>query len=123
MLRRPPRSTRTYTLFPYTTLFRSALFRKPIEGRISDNLRRWGTGALRRPSRDNPLVDVLASQRTPTVERQIAGHPTLKRSEEHTSEIQSLMRITYAVFCLTTQHQYHHRCRYYQHTATIYPSP
>src|SRR3546814_12629351 len=75
MIRRPPRSTRTDTLFPYTTLFRSDnAWRMPI-GRPC-----YG-GAVTRPS--------------PT----IATHaPT--RSEEHTSELQSLMRISYAVFCL-----------------------
>src|SRR3546814_1135381 len=72
MIRRPPRSTRTYTLFPYTTLFRS---RAPAH---RDDIRaRPGTG---RPS--------LRYWRRPDI-----------RSEEHTSELQSLMRISYAVFC------------------------
>src|SRR3546814_1353791 len=76
MIRRPPRSTRTDTLFPYTTLFRSRLFRHPLSG----SLRRQRTGPdrLRDPCRGMRPV----------------------RSEEHTSELQSLMRISYAVFCL-----------------------
>src|SRR3546814_2288728 len=72
MIRRPPRSTRTDTLFPYTTLFRSS--------------RRRGT----------------RSGQSPQLPEQ-SGRPhfgVLSRSEEHTSELQSLMRISYAVFCL-----------------------
>src|SRR3546814_1651656 len=83
MIRRPPRSTRTDTLFPYTTLFRSPVphvrglcRRAGLEGR-SDGRQR------QRPRR------VQGSDR-----------PDRRRSEEHTSELQSLMRISYAVFCL-----------------------
>src|SRR3546814_6106523 len=71
MIRRPPRSTPTDTLFPYTTLFRS-----PGCRRVAPRLRSFP-----------------AQRRTPN-----AG--TARRSEEHTSELQSLMRISYAVFCL-----------------------
>src|SRR3546814_7300976 len=77
MRRRPPRSTRTDTLFPYTTLFRSLSY---IAGAHHDHP---GT-----PRSRNPLVIVMG-------ERGVPG-----RSEEHTSELQSLMRISYAVFCL-----------------------
>src|SRR3546814_4685420 len=70
MIRRPPRSTRTDTLFPYTTLFRSVAH--------AAELARNGRGAK-----------VQVSRRRATT-----------RSEEHTSELQSLMRISYAVFCL-----------------------
>src|SRR3546814_8610875 len=78
MIRRPPRSTRTDTLFPYTTLFRSERRRlRPPDGRQA---RPAGT----RPPRHG---------RPP-------GRQRLHRSEEHTSELQSLMRISYAVFCL-----------------------
>src|SRR3546814_6315432 len=106
MIRRPPRSTRTDTLFPYTTLFRSrhrahqqgvdvdrerlheALLRRMLHlGRRG----RVRTGAL--PG----LVGVDAALDTP-LHRQ-AEHRA-ERSEEHTSELQSLMRISYAVFCL-----------------------
>src|SRR3546814_7204608 len=69
MIRRPPRSTRTDTLFPYTTLFRSVLLNR------------------------SPTLPLRVDQ--PAVTRII-----LLRSEEHTSELQSLMRISYAVFCL-----------------------
>src|SRR3546814_8878557 len=84
MIRRPPRSTRTDTLFPYTTLFRSRPgrppHRRPVQG---------GVPALPRAERPGPAV------------RHDLGHrPAVHRSEEHTSELQSLMRISYAVFCL-----------------------
>src|SRR3546814_2347521 len=82
MIRRPPRSTRTDTLFPYTTLFRSAR-RVADHRRRADPPRRAGGGVrLHR-----------------TEARRIRQHRRL-RSEEHTSELQSLMRISYAVFCL-----------------------
>src|SRR3546814_4481217 len=83
MIRRPPRSTRTDTLFPYTTLFRSAL-----------------PGCTpRRTMTDRP--DSVPPQHQP---RQ-PGH---ERSEEHTSELQSLMRISYAVFCLKKKKHKNH---------------
>src|SRR3546814_4678469 len=72
MIRRPPRSTRTDTLFPYTTLFRSRLI---------------GRQSLR-PERDRACAPDQARKQEQ------------RRSEEHTSELQSLMRISYAVFCL-----------------------
>src|SRR3546814_15390533 len=79
MIRRPPRSTRTDTLFPYTTLFRS-----PARGtlRTPGRRRRAGAGCAHQPSCLRP------------------GNRPGDRSEEHTSELQSLMRISYAVFCL-----------------------
>src|SRR3546814_3194435 len=90
MIRRPPRSTRTDTLFPYTTLFRSS--RSPS--------RRRSTADRRRP-------DWRAPAPPPTAPRSAGGCSSLRecarsggRSEEHTSELQSLMRISYAVFCL-----------------------
>src|SRR3546814_3935075 len=78
MIRRPPRSTRTDTLFPYTTLFRSVW---SVKVRASDTVTvcRW-------------LTCFAAPAPAPT-------HDCI-RSEEHTSELQSLMRISYAVFCL-----------------------
>jgi site-specific DNA-methyltransferase (adenine-specific) len=54
------------------------LFRKPLDGRVRDNLNKWGTGALRRPSRDQPFGDVIRSSPTPTAERRLAPHPSLK---------------------------------------------
>src|SRR3546814_1987020 len=95
MLRRPPRSTRTDTLFPYTTLFRSALYASTYAPKA---YRQW----LAR--RIGPLLAKhgLSRQRLkplPTSPRQPAALVPA-RSEEHTSELQSLMRISYAVFCL-----------------------
>jgi site-specific DNA-methyltransferase (adenine-specific) len=54
------------------------LFRKPCEGRVQDNLRKWGTGALRRPSMDEPFKDIIDSPPARGVERRIAPHPSLK---------------------------------------------
>src|SRR3546814_2446685 len=95
MIRRPPRSTRTDTLFPYTTLFRSAVGRTDIDpvdiGRhrcfLSDGVVDGADAADKRSDRCRLIGDRKA--------RRNRG-----RSEEHTSELQSLMRISYAVFCL-----------------------
>src|SRR3546814_3100842 len=87
MIRRPPRSTRTDTLFPYTTLFRSA--------RRDPRLRREGDRGAASGSR--PQLGRPAS-RGARRKRRCRTLPF--RSEEHTSELQSLMRISYAVFCL-----------------------
>ena len=54
------------------------LFRKPLEGRVQDNLRKWRTGGLRRDSPDRPFTDVIPSERTPQKERDIVNHPSLK---------------------------------------------
>ena len=54
------------------------VYRKPIEGRVQDNLRRWGTGGFRRPSQDKPFGDVIASSPTRKTERDLAPHPSLK---------------------------------------------
>src|SRR3546814_10091887 len=100
MIRRPPRSTRTDTLFPYTTLFRSnRLLRQPF-------LDLAGHGGSRRAPGDRPRGRYgrrLGLSRTARAHRPpCRGHrlPPPLRSEEHTSELQSLMRISYAVFCL-----------------------
>src|SRR3546814_1323884 len=92
MERRPPRSTRTDTLFPYTPLFRSCYGssdRRPV----------WARGAylFRRKLRVRHAAD-------DSLVRQSAE----LRSEEHTSELQSLMRISYAVFCLKQKKNTHH---------------
>src|SRR3546814_3231437 len=94
-MRRPPRSTRTDTLFPYTALFRSARRQDRRHGVL---LRRW-RHALR------PTLGQRRELRQPALRALLLpGHrPLLRaptRSEEHTSELQSLMRISYAVFCL-----------------------
>src|SRR3546814_17270170 len=83
MIRRPPRSTRTDTLFPYTTLFRSA-----VDGNVMRVLTRYFN-----------MTDDISKPKTVQMLRQMALS-ILPRSEEHTSELQSLMRISYAVFCL-----------------------
>ena len=54
------------------------VFRKPLDGRVQDNLRRWGTGGLRRFSDERPFTDVIPSERTPRRERAIIDHPSLK---------------------------------------------
>src|SRR3546814_953420 len=97
MIRRPPRSTRTDTLFPYTTLFRSILEVANRAGDAEDAVERTPRDAQRASRR---LRD-RAQRRKPRGVRREGGddHPSL-RSEEHTSELQSLMRISYAVFCL-----------------------
>src|SRR3546814_9605878 len=105
MIRRPPRSTRTDTLFPYTTLFRSVLGQhlKDVLGQtvVVEN-RPGGSGniAYTQVARAEPDGYTLLF----SYEGFHTGSPALStnqgRSEEHTSELQSLMRISYAVFCL-----------------------
>src|SRR3546814_8517745 len=98
MIRRPPRSTRTDTLFPYTTLFRSW----PLDRR-TDN-QRISNAADRHPfqSRAGEADEHLPPARMPDgmIRHRDGGRDRAGRSEEHTSELQSLMRISYAVFCL-----------------------
>src|SRR3546814_1823241 len=91
MIRRPPRSTRTDTLFPYTTLFRS-IWRSIIPGRgiVPD------ASGVRRKRRSLMFRWALIF----AVIALVAALLGFGRSEEHTSELQSLMRISYAVFCL-----------------------
>src|SRR3546814_8118802 len=129
MIRRPPRSTRTDTLFPYTTLFRSKLYEEGIDDKTGDEeadnrLPKLKTGdpldrdkitpeqhftepppryseaslvrkleelGIGRPSTYAAILEVLRARNYVTMD---------SRSEEHTSELQSLMRISYAVFCL-----------------------
>src|SRR3546814_3184070 len=83
MIRRPPRSTRTDTLFPYTTLFRSVV-----------EQRRAG------PHFGNAVLDADRAKRQAGIHVAVEADHADRRSEEHTSELQSLMRISYAVFCL-----------------------
>src|SRR3546814_4596538 len=103
MIRRPPRSTRTDTLFPYTTLFRS---------RARSARRRTGSARSPRPAPTRP--------RTAPPPRSVR-----RRSEEHTSELQSLMRISYAVFCLNKKNIIKHitsNTTYIQIITTTYSS-
>src|SRR3546814_6646919 len=108
MIRRPPRSTRTDTLFPYTTLFRSLVkSAKPAE---------------------EAALQLVPKGRTHNLEESIEISTKLKstqdsgaepgRSEEHTSELQSLMRISYAVFCLKKKNNTHNYSKYI--TTTTY---
>src|SRR3546814_3462328 len=107
MIRRPPRSTRTDTLFPYTTLFRSYQGNGFVNGGIVIGEREVHLGLV-----EMPVLNIFAEQDhlvPPDASRALKGligsddYTELSfrgRSEEHTSELQSLMRISYAVFCL-----------------------
>src|SRR3546814_6054839 len=91
MRRRPPRSTRTDTLFPYTTLFRSTEFEKATSCKVT--IKTAGTSDEMVALMNEGGFDLVTA----------SGDASLRliaRSEEHTSELQSLMRISYAVFCL-----------------------
>src|SRR3546814_9076126 len=112
MTRRPPRSTRTDTLFPYTTLFRSPDVRKhgypsffllhtghPMEdGSI---VQATGPNSIQR-GLFNPAIKAACRSSSSALAR-CARAGRMMRSEEHTSELQSLMRISYAVFCFKKQ--------------------
>src|SRR3546814_1915803 len=119
MIRRPPRSTRTDTLFPYTTLFRSAghpprEVAETLVAPLEDRPDRAQQSAVDRPlERPQRLIGATVDRNFPAG----PGVPPLpwvpararvaRRSEEHTSELQSLMRISYAVFCLNTKKHMH----------------
>src|SRR3546814_8106308 len=122
MIRRPPRSTRTDTLFPYTTLFRSGM--DSFAG-ASMHSARWnhdvslkgkrvaiiGTGASAyqiAPAIADEVGKLEVFQRSAPWLLPTADYlDDISRSEEHTSELQSLMRISYAVFCLTKKTKKH----------------
>src|SRR3546814_13140722 len=89
---RPPRSTRTDTLFPYTTLFRSARVLVGLCGMRPESWIKIGIG-------EQQIADMVAIARVTGQAIELTGDARY-RSEEHTSELQSLMRISYAVFCL-----------------------
>src|SRR3546814_4272287 len=109
MIRRPPRSTRTDTLFPYTTLFRSHTGRRAARwlwphSRNTLSIRFWGPESSVREIRVSSVLALKADRpRARAASRRTSRlifSPDENRSEEHTSELQSLMRISYAVFCL-----------------------
>src|SRR3546814_10695700 len=115
MIRRPPRSTRTDTLFPYTTLFRSDMFAPPQVEVCRGSKAMLGASPVilaccAGPLRPDELILLIlrnhcvnATIENKGVVTRFAPSPTGYlhiRSEEHTSELQSLMRISYAVFCL-----------------------
>src|SRR3546814_7539399 len=108
MIRRPPRSTRTDTLFPYTTLFRSWYWQQETPSFAPLVLQMTSWQQVRK-SVDQPRSDVTGGPRGINQTKAIRflfriGSESIchlsMRSEEHTSELQSLMRISYAVFCL-----------------------
>src|SRR3546814_3215997 len=107
MLRRRPRSTRTATLCPYTTLFRSGVDRVASIATVVHGTT-VGTNALLE-RRGAPTGIITTSGFRDVLEMRRRDRPTtwglrgIFRSEEHTSELQSLMRISYAVFCLKLQ--------------------
>src|SRR3546814_10457699 len=103
MIRRPPRSTRTDTLFPYTTRFRSP--RRAAPGKVRADIR---------PEQRDVKDVVVVAREHEGIERQPGRRADVQemirpagRSEEHTSELQSLMRISYAVFCLKKKKKHH----------------
>src|SRR3546814_1779987 len=113
MIRRPPRSTRTDTLFPYTTLFRSP----GAPGR--------GLAAPADPPRARAALD--GESGGDRQDREVDHHPRsqepvgeLFRSEEHTSELQSLMRISYAVFCLKKKNKINNIATITTHTDRLH---
>src|SRR3546814_10563837 len=109
MIRRPPRSTRTDTLFPYTTLFRSPVYGADPELKLFQMTGAYGEdggywGALV-PATDvdeaTSITREIMSENSHLEEGEVEEYEIVDdRSEEHTSELQSLMRISYAVFCL-----------------------
>src|SRR3546814_8196705 len=119
MIRRPPRSTRTDTLFPYTTLCRSRDGRGAgcRLARVGDDIALLGRRPGRPTAKDGiqaRLASSIGAERV--VADDIDVGVLLIRSEEHTSELQSLMRISYAVFCLkkknkTQTSQYNNQIR------------
>src|SRR3546814_6548979 len=96
MIRRPPRSTRTDTLFPYTTLFRSSSFA----------LSTAACACAMEGCCPGAIADCAFAARARASARSVSA--VFTRSEEHTSELQSLMRISYAVFCLKKKKKQHH---------------
>src|SRR3546814_2791631 len=104
MIRRPPRSTRTDTLFPYTTLFRShpgssrVLADSPGEDEVYHVMPQVIRALLESAERDVVISNAYI----------VPDREAIDRSEEHTSELQSLMRISYAVFCLKKNKKQQH---------------
>src|SRR3546814_1122769 len=103
MIRRPPRSTRTYTLIPYTTLFRS--LNDSMGHAAGDELLRTIARRLQGNLPAEATVARLGGDEFAVIV------PGLARSEEHTSELQSLMRTSYAVLCLKKKNKYVTRIR------------
>src|SRR3546814_7707856 len=105
MIRRPPRSTRTDTLFPYTTLFTMLPSHWKKNGRVESKRRAATKRGPTAASKDS-AKSAKAQMANPSADASKAANimtTLIIRSEEHTSELQSLMRISYAVFCLKKQ--------------------
>src|SRR3546814_10809382 len=125
MILRPPRSTRTDTLFPSTTLFRS---RPEVRSTVNDSAQPMVEGTMRRLAARDSVKHPTAKDRQGPLDFQdileavdIDMHMQLaiERSEEHTSELQSLMRISYAVFCLKKKNKEHTKIIHNTPTYTI----
>src|SRR3546814_4110475 len=118
MIRRPPRSTRTDTLFPYTTLFRSTRISLHATRAVPHRAAQFTRSTLSVvPSTPTTRTCAPAGTSAPPLMRHCESST---RSEEHTSELQSLMRISYAVFCLKQKKKPqipHH----YNHNTTLQP--
>src|SRR3546814_7892731 len=115
MIRRPPRSTRTDTLCPYTTLFRSH-----VVGDVGDGHQQVPAAGILRivvGLGEDGIVEIARIGAVDGDQRQVAQIlAAAERSEEHTSELQSLMRISYAVFCLKKKK----KITYYKYTSTTH---
>src|SRR3546814_5171423 len=116
MIRRPPRSTRTDTLFPYTTLFRSPskgrwrrMFGLPCSSTTSAHAREWIIGRGKLTATCTRTGSFFRGKRWERETRSLTM--PMRRSEEHTSELQSLMRISYAVFCLKKKKKIKHKIK------------
>src|SRR3546814_1561303 len=111
MIRRPPRSTRTDTLFPYTTLFRSRSPEPVVAERVQQRIHVVPAHVADRRGQRALLNRVLEQRRQRGAVRHAPAQARgsrlvgVDRSEEHTAELQSLMRISYAVFCLKNKHK------------------
>src|SRR3546814_3772852 len=103
MLRRPPRSKLTDSLFPYTTLFRSMLDKADVLICFKEYPH------IDFAERGEELVDLCLRAARRDIRPVMAAFDCRMRSEEHTSELQSLMRISYAVFCLKKKNKHHQR--------------
>src|SRR3546814_8804696 len=118
MIRRPPRSTRTDTLFPYTTLFRSDVIPTKVEtlgGSFQRGDRvfhqKFGYGKITSVEGERLIIRFDHSGEKKVIASFVVPADQAGRSEEHTSELQSLMRISYAVFCLKQKNKqkYNHQ--------------
>src|SRR3546814_3549859 len=114
MIRLPPRSTRTDTLFPYTTLFRSSLKESitAFDASVRNSIEEFGARLTAHGLNVTDVVQFAVDQnpldkQIEAIKGSIAALEA-DRSEEHTSELQSLMRISYAVFCLKKKTQTKH---------------